>query len=117
MITSRAYMVGGMGFCFYLILLFNTNLPNQFYALSWLSVGVLVSSLSVAVLSMLGLNCQWRIQSARVTEDIENWNSSNPDKIATGPTIELELGNTGSFNKTDLLFEVQLFCPRRDEHL
>jgi uncharacterized protein (DUF58 family) len=117
MVTSRAYLVGGMGFCFYLILLFNTNLPNQFYALSWLSVGVLVSSLGVAVLSMLGLDCQWRIQNARVSEDIESWHSSNPEQVAAGPTIQLELGNSGSFNKTDLLFEVQLFCSRRDEHL
>lgn len=117
MVTSRAYLVGAMGFCFYLILLFNTNLPNQFYALSWLSVGVLVSSLGVALLSMLGLSCRWHIQSARVTEDIESWNSSDLNEIATGPTIQLELGNAGSFNKTDLLFEVQIFCPHRDEHL
>ena len=112
-------MVGGMGFCFYLILLFNTNLPNQFYALAWLSVGVLVSSLGVAVLSMLGLNCKWRIEKARVAEDIERWNlkPGNDHMAAPGPVIQLELGNAGSFNKTDLLFEVQLFCPRRDERL
>lgn len=108
-----------MGFCFYLILLFNSNLPSQFYALSWLSVGVLVSSGGVAVLSMLGLHCQWRIQTARVAEDIESWNSkSQPkDSAPNGPIIHLELGNSGSFNKTDLLFEVRLFCPRRDERL
>lgn len=117
MVTSRAYLVGGMGFCFYLILLFNTNLPNQFYALSWLSVGVLVSSLGVAVLSVLGLDCQWRIQSARVSEEIEKSNSSPADQIASGPVIQLELGNSGSFNKTDLLFEMQLFCKRRNEYL
>ncbi len=116
MITSRAYLVGGMGFCFYLILLFNSNLPSQFYALSWLSVGVLVSSLGVAVLSMLGLHCDWRIEKARFAEDIKRWNADQ-NQAPTGPLIQVELGNSGSFNKTDLLFEVQLFCPRRDEHL
>lgn len=121
MVTSRAYLVGGMGFCFYLILLFNTNLPSQFYVLSWLSVGVLVSSLGVAVLSILGLQCQWGIVQARVAEDLELWDvihdGSHRESVGSGPLIELKLGNTGSFNKTDLLFEVRLFCPRRDEHL
>ena len=119
MITSRAYLVGGMGFCFYLILLFNTNLPSQFYVLTWLSVGVLVSSLGVALLAMLGLHCEWHIEKARVAEDIERWNLNGRAalEVAPGPIIQIELGNSGSFNKTDLLFEVELFCPRRDEYL
>src|SRR5687768_6744078 len=110
MITSRAYLVGVMGFCFYLILLFNTNLPSQFYVLSWLSVGVLVSSLGVALLSLLGLECQWRVVRARVAEDLENDGES-----INGPALEWTLANSGSFNKTDLLLEVSLYAPRRDE--
>jgi uncharacterized protein (DUF58 family) len=113
MITPRAYLVSGMGFCFYLILLFNTNLPNQFYVLTWLSVGVLVSSLGVAVLAIFGLDYEGRVTRARVTEEWE----SGENTLHGGPTLELTIGNHGSFNKTDLLFEVRLGCPRRNESL
>ncbi len=110
MITSRAYLVGVMGFCFYLILLFNTNLPSQFYVLSWLSVGVLVSSLGVALLTLLGLECEWHIAKSHVAEDVEK-----ADDVGGGPTLQFKFANSGSFNKTDLLIEAQLLAPRRDE--
>ncbi|MDQ3814199.1 MAG: hypothetical protein M3347_09650, partial [Armatimonadota bacterium] len=157
MITQRAWMVSFVGFCFYLIVLVNTSLPNLYYALTWLAVGILVSSLGVALLSLTGFECHWRIARSHVTEatpevaeaeqheshrdrranetalpggealedaedatarhDDEGDDEPEHDSAMLGPVIEVQLSNTGSFNKTNILLEVSLQHQRRNETL
>ncbi len=99
MITQRAWLVGVVGFCFYLITIVN-NLPSFFYALTWLAAGVLGSSLGIAFLSLIGLRCAWRVPREIVTE--------NYSDDAGGPSIEVQLANAGTLNKTGALLEVRL---------
>jgi uncharacterized protein (DUF58 family) len=99
MITQRAWLVGVVGFCFYLITIVN-NLPSFFYALTWLAAGVLGSSLGIAFLSLIGLRCAWRVPREIVSE--------NYSDDAGGPSIEVQLANAGTLNKTGALLEVRL---------
>ncbi|MBV9468948.1 MAG: hypothetical protein JOZ57_06845, partial [Abitibacteriaceae bacterium] len=62
-------LVGIVGFCLYLIAFVNV-LPT-FYVLTWLSVGILVSSLGIALLSLVGLSCEWHISETRTAESVE----------------------------------------------
>jgi len=124
MITQRAWLVGTVGLCFYLIVLVNNSLPNLYYALTWLSVGVLVSSLGVALLSLSGLNCDWRVARSQVTEATPgNAPSASAQRDSLhasarlGPVVEVRLANTGTFNKTNVLLEITLQHQRRGEAL
>ena len=99
MITQRAWLVGVVGFCFYLITIVN-NLPSFFYALTWLAAGVLGSSLGIAFLSLIGLRCAWRVPREIVSE--------NYSDDAAGPSVEVQLANAGTLNKTGALLEVRL---------
>ena len=99
MITQRAWLVGVVGFCFYLITIVN-DLPSFYYALTWLAAGVLGSSLAIAFLSLIGLRCAWRVPRDVVTE--------NFSEDASGPMLEVQLANAGTLNKTGVLIEAHL---------
>lgn len=99
MITQRAWLVGVVGFCFYLIAIVNT-LPAFYQALTWLSFGVLASSLGIAILSLIGLRAAWRVPHAVVTESV--------GQSEDGPIVEVQMSNVGTLNKTGVLIEVQL---------
>lgn len=131
MITQRAYLIGVVGFCFYLIALVNT-LPSFYYVLTWLSVSLLVSSFGIALLSLVGLSCSWHVGRASVAEASDD--EQHPHKDARqsllqqdnplqnradgapgtlGPLVEVELANKGTLNKTGVMIEVQLQRVRR----
>jgi uncharacterized protein (DUF58 family) len=98
-ITQRAWLVGVVGFCFYLITIVN-DLPSFYYALTWLAAGVLGSSLAIAFLSLIGLRCAWRVPREIVTENFAD--------DAGGPMLEVQLANAGTLNKTGVLIEAHL---------
>jgi hypothetical protein len=68
--TQRAALVGIIGCCFYVITLLN-GLPEYFSILTWLSVSILVCSAGVALLSLQGLKCDWRVTGALSAEAFE----------------------------------------------
>ena len=88
-----------VGFCFYLIAIVNT-LPAFYQALTWLSFGVLASSLAVALLSLIGLRAAWRVPRAVVTESV--------GQSEDGPVVEVHMSNVGTLDKTGILIEVQI---------
>jgi uncharacterized protein (DUF58 family) len=98
-ITQRAWLVGIVGFCFYLITIVN-DLPSFYYALTWLAAGVLGSSLAIAFLSLIGLRCAWRVPREVVMENFAD--------DAGGPMLEVQLANAGTLNKTGVLLEAHL---------
>jgi uncharacterized protein (DUF58 family) len=98
-ITQRAWLVGIVGFCFYLITIVN-DLPSFYYALTWLAAGVLGSSLAIAFLSLIGLRCAWRVPREVVTENFSD--------DARGPMLEVQFANAGTLNKTGVLIEASL---------
>jgi uncharacterized protein (DUF58 family) len=98
-ITQRAWLVGVVGFCFYLITIVN-DLPSFYYALTWLAAGVLGSSLAIAFLSLIGLRCAWRVPREVVTENFSD--------DASGPMLEVQFANAGTLNKTGVLIEASL---------
>lgn len=114
MVTQRAYIVGGVGFCFYLINIVN-SLPTVFYALTWLTVSILVCSFGIALLSLMGLDCCWQTVGARVTESLgKTGTATDADDradaapMAGGPTVQVQLANSGTLNKTGILLEILL---------
>jgi hypothetical protein len=135
MVTQRAVLFGFVGFCFYLIAIVN-SLPPFYYALSWLTAGLLVSCWGVALLSLLGLDCRWTLPEISVAESLETPRShvvpnSQTEAagsyeefvaghmgrdIADGPGIEIEFYNGGTWNKTDIVVEVRL-RSQRDQSL
>jgi uncharacterized protein (DUF58 family) len=138
MITARAFLVGIVGFCFYLIALVNT-LPSYYYALTWLTLGILVSSFGIAVLSVVGLQCEWRTTASSIGEGAPAGGSvggsSNERSVPDAGTVdmasgsagssagtslsgalaEVRLSNSGSISKTGLVIELQFSNERRDE--
>lgn len=66
MITQRAFIIGVVGVCFYIIALVN-ELPSYYSILTWLAITVLVSCGGVAMLSLQGVGCKWRILRAKAT--------------------------------------------------
>ena len=105
MITQRAVIIGLVGGCFYLITIVN-SLPPYFYVLTWLAASVLVSCFGLALLSLQGLDCKWRVERKSASETL-----GEGDEIAVGPVIGIEMSNVGTLNKTSLVLEVRL---RRD---
>ena len=115
MITQRASLIIFVAFCFYLIAVVN-SLPSFFYGLTWLSLGLLASSLGVALLSLAGLKCEPRVGRAR---GHAGWPSLGVDETGAdnldAPTLEIALHNGGSFNKIGVVLEVSLRDLVRDE--
>ncbi|HVF11296.1 MAG TPA: DUF58 domain-containing protein [Abditibacteriaceae bacterium] len=132
MITMRAYIIGIVGFCFYLIAFVNT-LPSYYYALTWLTLGVVVSSFGIAVLSIVGLRCSWRVARTHASESLDpeaddahstgdgtvgaaaDYANPAPRSAASGALVEVSLSNLGSISKTGLVVELRLACERREE--
>jgi uncharacterized protein (DUF58 family) len=98
MITQRAVIIGIVGGCFYLITIVN-SLPSYFYVLTWLAASALASCLGIALLSLQGLGCRWRIERKSAAEDLAG---------QSGPVLQVELSNAGTLNKTGLILEVHL---------
>lgn len=67
--TQRAFILGSVSFIIYIIVLFN-GLP-EFLILTWLLISLLVSSAGVALLSLQGLRCDWRVTRALTSESVE----------------------------------------------
>jgi uncharacterized protein (DUF58 family) len=117
MITQRALLFGFVGFCFYLIAIVNA-LPPFYYALTWLTAGVLVSCLGIALLSLLGIDCKWSVPDVCMPEHLKDDHESvlsqsltageNANSAADGLGVEISLYNGGSFNKSDVVIEVHL---------
>jgi hypothetical protein len=111
--TQRAALVGIIGCCFYVITLLN-GLPEYFSILTWLSVSILVCSAGVALLSLQGLKCQWRVTGALSAETLDystqhdEPSDSDSDAELVGPTIEVSLSNSGTLSKVNLLLDVRL---------
>lgn len=109
MITQRAALLGFVGFCFYLIALVN-SLPGFYYALTWLTVGMLASCLGIALLSLVGLTCHWEVARARASEPV-----TGEGEITAGPVLRVHLANGGTLNKTGVILEVRLRRVRHDQ--
>lgn len=133
MITQRAILVGIVGFCFYLIAIVN-ELPVVFYALTLLTVSILFSSLGIALLSLVGVECGWSVSGARVSQssftgdvvsgpmlDAIGGFDSGAELPATigagGPLVHIELANRGALNKTGVILEVQLASAKEETPL
>jgi uncharacterized protein (DUF58 family) len=129
MITSRAILFGFIGGCFYLIAIVN-SLPPLFFALMWLTAGILVSCFGIALLSLYGLRALWRLEASGVAQT--SWGlrrvrtddgdepiadsavSGRPEEESAGVGIALEIGNGGTFNKGNIIIEVQLRALRSE---
>jgi len=108
MITQRAVLVGIVGFCLYLIALVNA-LPSFFYILTWMSVGILVSSGGLALLSLLGLQCRWHVtQKTGVESPVGTRAEGSKSASASGPALEISITNTGTLNKINTLIDVRV---------
>lgn len=115
--TQRAALVGIIGCCFYVITLLN-GLPEYFSILTWLSVSILVCSAGVALLSLQGLKCDWRVTGALSAEAFESSTAhedgsggasgSDSDAEPVGPALEVSLSNNGTLSKVNLLLDVRL---------
>lgn len=104
MLTQRATLLGFVGFCFYLIAIVNA-LPPYYYALTWLVVGMLVSSAGLALLSLNAVQCDWSVVNPRGSQG------------QNGPVVEFAFSNSGSLNKTGILIEFRLRARRGGEVL
>ena len=117
MLTQRAFLLGFVALCFYLIAVVN-SLPAYFYALTWLSMGMLAASLALAFLSLIGLNCRLEISRARAAASLGDAdNRVTGAQIAgaqiagaqvTGAQVAIEISNAGTLNKTNVVLELWL---------
>jgi len=120
MFTQRAVLLGVVALCFYLVAVVN-SLPNFYYVLVWLAVGLLAASFGIALLSLTGTHCSLRLRrefgygdwaveardqdlSGTPTRDENTFNEAPPQ-------WEAELSNSGTLNKTGLILDLYL---RRD---
>ncbi len=116
MFTQRAVLLGFVAFCFYLVAVVN-SLPSFYYVLVWLAVALLGASFGIALLSLAGTTCVVR---SRRAFGFGNWPSetrgdewsaprlSEPGTNEAPPCWEVELGNSGSLNKTGLVLDLRL---------
>jgi len=122
MITSRAVLFGFIGGCFYLIAVVNA-LPPLFLALMWLTAGILVSCFGIALLSLYGLRASWKLEAGGVAQAAPRLlspaarddegneiapRSEHPDAWGAPIGVALQIGNQGTFAKSDIVIEVHL---------
>src|SRR4028119_1739892 len=107
--TQRAALVGIIGCCFYVITLLN-GLPDYFSILTWLAVSILVCSGGVALLSLQGLRCEWKVSAAvsSVNLPLSGVAKENLDETRSGPAIDVTIFNGGTLSKVNLLLDVRL---------
>ena len=107
--TQRAALVGIIGFCFYIITLLN-GLPDYFSILTWLAVSILVCSGGVALLSLQGLRCEWKVSAAVSSANLSlsGAASESADEERSGPDLEVTIFNGGTLSKVNLLLDVRL---------
>lgn len=108
MLTQRAWLLGFVAFCFYLIAVVNT-LPSFYYVLMWLAIGLLAASLGIAFLSLSGLSFAWKLGASRghAAPPVEDVKGEAGRDLAV-PVVEATLGNRGSLNKTGIIVDVSL---------
>lgn len=103
--TQRAFLVGTIGLCFYLISVTNA-LPAAFSVLTWLALSLLIASAAVALLSLQGLKCRFRVTRSGGAAPWPNQKIETENDLA--PQLEVRLGNGGTLNKTGLILTVKL---------
>lgn len=102
MLTQRAFLLGFVALCFYLIAVVN-SLPNFYFALTWLSMGMLAASLGLALLSLVGLECRLEVIRSRGVALL----GDAPGE--SGPAqASVEISNAGTLNKTNIILELRL---------
>ena len=99
MMTQRAALLGFVAFCFYLIAVVNT-LPGFYFALTWLATGIFGASFGIALLSLIGLQCQIEIKRSMGHAALEN-------EAGNAPLVFIALQNRGTLNKTSLILELR----------
>ncbi|PQV65461.1 putative conserved protein, DUF58 family, contains vWF domain [Abditibacterium utsteinense] len=100
MLTQRAALLGFVALCFYLIAVAN-QLPSFYYALSWLSMGMLAACLGLALLSLVGLECRLRVTRSRAAASLQEGEGG-------GAQVALAISNAGTLNKTNVILELRL---------
>lgn len=108
MFTQRAALLGFVALCFYLIAVVNT-LPAFYYALTWLSIGMLAASLGLALLSLVGLDCRIEVTRSRAA-------ASLADKTGEGAGAQASIAvfNAGTLNKTNVILELRLLNVKNE---
>ena len=109
MFTQRAFLLGFVGFCFYLIAVVN-SLPSFYYVLTWLSLGLLSASLAIAFLSLSGLEIDggFRRRSGFARFGLRHrFRDDSAPGVQMAPIFEMSLRNRGSLNKTGVVLELQ----------
>lgn len=130
MVTSRALLFAFIGGCFYLIAVVNA-LPPLFLALMWLTAGIVVSCFGLALLSLYGLSASWKLEAKGVAQAapklapaVERDDDGNVISVGAASEraqpveesasldaavgLTLEVGNAGTFGKSDIVIEVHL---------
>ena len=103
--TQRAFLVGTIGLCFYFISVTN-GLPPAFSVLTWLALSLLVASAAVALLSLQGLKCRFRVMRSGGAAPWPQREIETESDLA--PQLEVRLDNGGTLNKTGLILTVKL---------
>lgn len=106
MFTQRAALLGFVAFCFYLIAVVNV-LPGFYYALTWLSMAMLAASLGVAWLSLIGLECEIKLNRSRGAAPLAKATGADSSD-GNGALIGLSISNAGTLNKTNVVLEVRV---------
>ena len=114
MLTQRAWLLGFVAFCFYLIAVVNT-LPGFYYILMWLALGLLAASLGIAFLSLTGLNFIWKLARARGHAAAPVVGEAGRELVA--PVVEASVSNRGSLNKTGIIVDLLLRDQLREREL
>ncbi len=109
MFTQRAVLLGFVALCFYLIAAVNT-LPGFYYALTWLSVGMLGASFGIALLSLVGLSCELEVTRSRASASLEASKSA-------GAQVSAAISNGGTLNKTNVILEMRLINAQNEVQL
>ena len=109
--TQRAFLVGTIGLSFYFISVTNA-LPPAFSVLTWLALSLLIASAAVALLSLQGLKCRFRVTRAGGAATWPNDEIESDGERA--PQLEVRLDNGGTLNKTGLILMVKLRAETTD---
>jgi uncharacterized protein (DUF58 family) len=106
MMTQRAALLGFVAFCFYLVAVVNT-LPSFYFTLTWLSGGIFGASFGIALLSLVGLECQIKVKNALGSAAVG-------EPTSRAPSLFLALQNRGTLNKTSLILELRFLDSRNE---
>lgn len=108
MLTQRAFLLGFVALCFYLIAVVN-SLPNFYFALTWLSMGMLAASLGLALLSLVGLEPRIEVIRSRGAACL----GEAPGQ-SDAAQVSIEISNAGTLNKTNIILELRLLDDKNE---